>query len=311
MSFARLKANSDNSGDSHTETGFDLDGMQPNPSNPIGNPPLPGRTSNFGPNYLVHMTATLNESFIETYNFASMGSYLQPRDNPNFIPGPILMKQVDEIFGLRYGPTSGIWSGDSTLFVFYAGLDDSVLDFYTRGKANKPRDVRSIQRSIRNYMEALERIYELGGRNYLILGLPALEECPRMRTSGIEKSFNKFGAELVDFNGRLAFAVQSFAHEHLDATVFFVDTIKMAVAVRVNPQNFPETTHLKKMEGFCYPYADRNKDMIQYDAICKYDLAEYHWRDDEHQTEPWHRLLARKCVEQMNDTSNALPMVFY
>lgn len=52
-----------------------------------------------------------------------------------------------------------------------------------------------------------------------------------MRTSEIEKSFNKFGAELVDFNGRLAFAAQSFAHEHLDATVFFMDTIKMAVAV--------------------------------------------------------------------------------
>lgn len=133
-------------GDSHTETGFDLDGIQPNPSNPIGNPPLPGRTANFGPNYLVHMTATLNESFIETYNFASMGSYLQPRDNPNFIPGPILMKQVDEIFGLRYGPTTGIWSGDTTLFVFYSGADDSVLDFYTRGQANKLRDVRSVQR---------------------------------------------------------------------------------------------------------------------------------------------------------------------
>lgn len=129
-----------NSGDSHTDTGFDPDGYQPSLRNPLGNPAWPGRTGNYGPNYIGHLTGTFNSNFIDTYNLARADTTLQKRPalDDTIIS---LEEQIDELFLPRYGRSQGgsatpdsssKWRQDDTLFVFFAGPEDIMAQYLAR-----------------------------------------------------------------------------------------------------------------------------------------------------------------------------------
>lgn len=311
-------------GDSHTDTGFNVDGDQPNEINPIGNPAFPGRTGNYGHNYVSHLTSTFNQSFLQTYNLARGDAYIQRRsDGDEWHHPTILADQVDDIFLTRYGRSKSRsqwssnaegWGQDDTLFTFYLGMDDTIEEYLRRTDA---RNMTEVELNIQEYKNNLHRIYDYGGRNFLVMAMPMLEESPAVRTSDKPKSLTELGAEIVDFDGRLAFAVQSFAHEHPDTTVFFYDNLRLSVLTRLDVQDhtdtdyFPEMKDVIKPEGYCYFYADRNKEVIEFDPLCGVALNQFYWRDEHHMTEPYHRLLARMIVEHMNDLSNAFPLEFY
>ena len=148
------------SGDSHTETCFDLDGVQPNHQNPLGNPQWPGRTGNYGPNFVGHMTGTFNESFVETYNFAIGESTFRKRWNQDGSDTTIaLSQQVEDMFLLRYGKGSeggGFWHPKNALFVFYIGLDDIVSEFLAR--QGTPRNATEEDLNIQEYHKNLESV---------------------------------------------------------------------------------------------------------------------------------------------------------
>ena len=144
----------------------------------------------------------------------------------------------------------------------------------------------------------------------MVIGLPALEESPRIRISNLKGSLFNFGGELVDLNGRLAFAAHAFAHDHPDATVFFFDNLHHSIMTRNDVHYYPETSGIKREEGYCYFYADR-KEVVEDDDACHNPLREFYWRDETHHTEPFHKLMARLMVEQMKDTTTAMPYEFY
>lgn len=56
-------------GDSYSWTSFDVDGLQPNASNPLGNPAYASITTSNGPNYVDYLTTSYNASFIQTYKY--------------------------------------------------------------------------------------------------------------------------------------------------------------------------------------------------------------------------------------------------
>jgi hypothetical protein len=62
------------SGDSYTQTGFDITGTQPAIGNPLGNPTYPGYTATGGANWIDAATVTYNHSIVLTYNFAYGGA---------------------------------------------------------------------------------------------------------------------------------------------------------------------------------------------------------------------------------------------
>lgn len=284
-------------------------------------------TANLGPNYLVYLTKTFNRSFIRTYNLAVPKSYLLPKEYDDLVP--TLSKIIDDHWLPRYAPLKnrdpialpGAWSPNSTLFIFYAGVDDAVTTFYNEATHQLPRNEDHAQARIEAYVAALERIYNAGGRNFLIIGIPALEECPKIRTADIPRSVSRFGAEEVDMNARIAFGVQMFAHRHLDATVWIFNTLKMSTRARTTPfSGFPELSGVTRIEGYCYPYAEKDDwpigehgEVWVWDDLCRDPLNAFYWRDQTHMTGPWHRLLGRLIVELLDgkDGDARLPLEFY
>ena len=115
------------SGNSYTSTNFTINGEQPNPSNPLGNPVYPGATSSAGPNYIDFITSTYNQSFIQTYNFGYGGAVI----NNSVIPesfGPLVQNFEDQVQG-EFLPTyvnnrEVEWTSSNSLFSIFFGVND-------------------------------------------------------------------------------------------------------------------------------------------------------------------------------------------
>jgi len=56
-------------GDSYSWTSFDVNGPQPNATNPLGNPAYASITTCNGPNYVDYLTTRYNGSFLQTYKY--------------------------------------------------------------------------------------------------------------------------------------------------------------------------------------------------------------------------------------------------
>jgi len=132
------------SGDSYTDTSFNIDGPQPDNDNPLGNPAWPGRTASYGPNYLGHLISTFHNHFIAALNFASRDSTfdtalksIDVRHTPFSF-----MQQIDMKFIPKYGTSTkffstskgrGQWSQADSLFLVNMGSDDILRNFMERG----------------------------------------------------------------------------------------------------------------------------------------------------------------------------------
>jgi len=150
------KVHTFSSGDSYTATGFNAaTGPQPNPVNPLGNPPYPGDTSSDGPNWVGFLSTTYNESFILTYNFAYDGATVDSGLVPPYLPTATSMKQqVQNEFLPIYGnqPSSTPWASDDSLFAFFIGIND-IGNSYTQ------KNESSVQASIFvEYARLLEQV---------------------------------------------------------------------------------------------------------------------------------------------------------
>ncbi|KAI4119894.1 MAG: hypothetical protein LQ345_000152 [Seirophora villosa] len=135
-------------GDSFTSTSFNINGPQPSPENPLGNPPYPGATSANGPNYVDFLTTTYNRSFIRTFNLGYGGATI----NPSLVGSPYglivqsFRQQVQEEFLPTYATNSGVeWSGSNSLFTVFFGIND---------------------------------LYAAGARNFLFMNVPPIDRSP-------------------------------------------------------------------------------------------------------------------------------------
>lgn len=110
------------SGDSWSDTGFNLDGVQPRPAIPLGNPPYPGTIATDGALWPVYLTTQFNSSVLQTFVFARSGSTV----NGSIIPhGPDFVGQVQNDFLPRYGErNASSWQPYTSLFAMYFGIND-------------------------------------------------------------------------------------------------------------------------------------------------------------------------------------------
>ena len=116
------------SGDSWSDTKFDVIGEQPSPEQPMGNPPFPGDRDTKGAKWPVHLTTAYNDSLIQTYCFARSGAAvvreivknneadLVEEVEKDFLPG-----YVDFDFG------QSEWKSASSLFIFFIGINDNHI----------------------------------------------------------------------------------------------------------------------------------------------------------------------------------------
>lgn len=109
--------------------------MQPNPNNPLGNPPYPGATSSNGPNYIDFLATTYNRSYIQAYNLGYGGATVDPAlvSSPYGLVVQSFEQQLTETFMPFYSDNVNVpWTSNNTLFSIWFGINDMVLSYAAR-----------------------------------------------------------------------------------------------------------------------------------------------------------------------------------
>lgn len=239
------------SGDSYTQTGFDINSTQPHPANPFGNPPFPGYTSSNGPNWIDFLATTYNASFIRAYNLAYGGATV---DSALVTPyAPTVLSLVDQVQGEflpRYGshPADAPWTGKDSLFAFFIGINDVGNSWWLNNST-------LYDAIFARYAGLLDQVYGAGARNFLFLAVPPVNLAPL--TLGKDDggySVQAEGKVILDWNSRLTALTKAFKKSHGDVQVFVHDTYKVFDEVIKNPKAYPQTSGYKNVTGYCAAY---------------------------------------------------------
>lgn len=238
-------------GDSYTQTGFDVNGTQPNTANPLGNPTYPGWTSSNGPNWVGFLTTTYNASKLSTYNMAYGGATVDSALVTPYAPTVLSLKdQVTTEFLPRYGshPSDVPWTSSSSLFAFFIGINDVGNSWWLNN--NTLYDTIFAE-----YEVLLNKVYATGARNFLFLSTPPVNLAPltlNQNDNGYAKENE--GKVILDWNARLSRMSTAFAQKNKGVKVFVHDTWGVFNAVIQDPKAFEQTKGLKNVTGFCDAY---------------------------------------------------------
>jgi hypothetical protein len=239
------------SGDSYTQTGFDVHGTQPNPANPMGNPPYPGWTSSNGPNWVDFLTYTYNASYLQTYNMAYGGATVDSDLIAPYAPTVISLKgQIQDQYLPTYGPVSRSvpWTGSSSLFAFFIGINDVGMSWWLN-------NATLYDTVFSEYESLLNQVYDTGARNFLFLSVPPINLAPLTLANG-DYSIEHEGLAILDWNKRVtALATQFKSTKNETVTTFVHDTHKVFDDVIKDPKSYEQTSGLKNTTGFCAAYA--------------------------------------------------------
>lgn len=237
-------------GDSYTQTGFDVKGTQPNPSNPMGNPPYPGWTSSNGPNWVDFMTYTYNESYVQTYNMAYGGATVDSALVTPYAPTVLSLKnQVEDLYLKTYAPhlTAAPWNGGNSLHAFFIGINDVGNSWWLN-------NATLYDLIFAEYDSLLEKVYNSGGRNFLFLMTPPVNLAPMTLANGPEVVAAE-GAVIQDWNTRLRKMSSEFKNRHPGVETFVHNTWDVYASAIEDPKVFEQTAGLKNTTGFCKAYA--------------------------------------------------------
>ena len=238
------------SGDSYTQTGFNRSGIQPSPSNPLGNPPYPGWTASNGPNWVGYLTTKYNASLLQTFNLADGGATVDASLVAPWKPTVLsLQDQVWSGFFPYYALGRPAWTSADTLFAVWIGIND-VGNSYYNGPA-----VTSVLNAdiIAEYRGAVDGLYAAGGRNFVFLNVPPVERSPLILGQG-QQAIDMEKADLAAFNGLVEEMAGAFKSENGDANVWIYDTNVVFGEVLDDPASYPQTAVYKNTTGFCEAY---------------------------------------------------------
>lgn len=158
------------SGDSYSQTWFDINGEKPSLANPIGNPPLPGWTASGGLNWVGFMASQYNAGDVRTYNFAYGGATTDAELATPYAPEVLSFgDQVDvflETMATEPRPEWAPWDADNTIVGVWMGVNDVGNTFWFQ-------DLEAhTQKIIDRYFELVQSIYDAGARQFVLLSVP-------------------------------------------------------------------------------------------------------------------------------------------
>ncbi|KLU82816.1 fungal cellulose binding domain-containing protein [Magnaporthiopsis poae ATCC 64411] len=163
-------------GDSYTQSGFNMSLAKPNPQNPLGNPPVPGWTSSGGLNWAGFLVTQLNASVVYSYNLASGGATTdRALVAPSMSTALDLVDQVaffKDTVGKR--PAWVPWTAEDTLVGVWMGANDVGIAF------NEPEDrvPPLLDKVVGSYFNQLQILHDAGLRNFVLLGVPPTQKTP-------------------------------------------------------------------------------------------------------------------------------------
>ena len=161
------------SGDSYSQTGFDIAGEQPSASNPAGNPPLPGWTTSGGLNWIGQLITTFTPSnaTILSYNFAYGGATVDSEIVEPYQPTVLSVVDQVQIFSdnLDAHPE---WVSEDTVVGVWIGVNDVGNSWYLENALEIGEE------SVARLFELLQILYDAGLRKYALLTVPRMLHSP-------------------------------------------------------------------------------------------------------------------------------------
>ncbi|PPR01412.1 hypothetical protein CVT24_006250 [Panaeolus cyanescens] len=221
-------------GDSYTQTWFNITGPLPNDANPIGNPEYPGWTSTGGENWVGYVTTKYNNTKLYTYNFAYGGAVIDDTLVTPWQPNLIHMDDQVDIFldNLASKPATTPWTSKNSLFSFWIGINDIGNSFWLPGDRGDFSDVL-----MNRYFELVQKLYNVGARNFLFVNVPPLDRSPLQLASNPEsQALEK--AVIEGYNTRLVAKAKAFQKANKGVTLYFWDSNKAFTRILDNPQAY-------------------------------------------------------------------------
>ncbi|KAF2749600.1 carbohydrate esterase family 16 protein [Sporormia fimetaria CBS 119925] len=279
-------------GDSYTQTGFHVNGTQPSPANPMGNPPYPGWTSANGPNWVGFLTNDYNTTYVQTYNLAYGGATVDSALVAPWRPDVLSLKnQIQDLYLPNYGsaPAHVPWKASNSLFAFWIGINDVGNTWWLNNST-------LYDAIFTQYDGLLEQVYKTGARNFLFLNVPPIHLAPLTLANGPEAVAGEEVA-IKDWNARLRRLSAEFRKRHPGVVTFVHKTYDLYIATIEEPTTYPQTSGLKNTTGFCEVYANGTPTWYTKDESCEHAVHEYLWLNSLHPTFPAHNSTAASIAQ--------------
>lgn len=161
-------ANKLSSGDSYSQTGFEINGTLANAGNPLGNPAFPGYTTCGGANWIGRLVSEYNLSTLLSYNFAYGGATTDASLVAPFEASVLsFVDQVTEFSNsIASHPPTTPWTSKNTLVGVWMGVNDVGGSYYQSNVTDILDAVMAV------YFKQLQTIYNAGARNFVLLSVP-------------------------------------------------------------------------------------------------------------------------------------------
>jgi hypothetical protein len=166
------------SGDSYSQTGFDINGQKPSASNPLGNPPLPGWTASGGLDWVGFMVTEFNTSLVYSFNLASGGATTDSDIIPPYAPTVLDLIDQVQVFSdnLASKPSYAPWTAENTVAGVWMGVNDVGNSWWFSNYTDVNTAV------VDRYFEQLQILYDAGVRQFVLLNVP--RECLPLALAG-------------------------------------------------------------------------------------------------------------------------------
>ncbi|KAL6720471.1 hypothetical protein ACLMJK_002394 [Lecanora helva] len=272
------------SGDSWSDTGFNITGPLPSPNNPLGNTVFPPLNASSGAVWPVYLATQYNSSAVLTYTLAISSSVVDKTIDPQ---RPDLITQVQQEFLPTWGKRgNSTWQSGNTLFIVFIGINDVGITV----ESNLSRST-TFDHQLSVYSNLVDQIYETGARNFLFMNVPPLDKSPMFTTNAAA------GPAVVDWNTCVAKLASNLSSTYTDTTVLQFDTYNLFNQILANVSSFPTTTQLKNTSASCPAYNWIYREM--FDQSCDVPLSQYLWMNDLHPTYPIHDTIAAQVAKQL------------
>lgn len=240
------------SGDSYTTTGFNQTGVQPTPTNPLGNPTYPGYTAANGPNWVDFLTVKYNASVLLTYNLAYGGATIDSTLVAPYLPiVSSVAEQIENewfpVYGSGGDAVGAPWSGDDTLFAIFDGINDVGNSWWLSTTAALNTEIFAVYRGL------VDELYYAGARNFLFVNVPPVDRSPlALGNTAEQQAMEK--ADIADWNARVVGMAQAVKGGLEGVNVFVVDANKVFTEVLDDPGSFVQTEGYLNTTSYCEAY---------------------------------------------------------
>ncbi|KAK3688966.1 putative cellulose-binding GDSL lipase/acylhydrolase [Podospora appendiculata] len=207
------------SGDSYSQTGFNVNSTKPSAGNPLGNPALPGWTASGGLNWVGFLASQFNASTLLSYNFAYGGA----TTNASLVTpyATTVLSFIDQVAqfssSIASHPSYAPWTAADTLVGVWMGVNDV-------GNAWWQSDLTTLLNSIMDsYFGQLQIIYNAGARNFVLLTVPPIDKTPLMLAETAESRAGEASC-IAQYNDLIATRLAAFQAKNSGVVARIVDT---------------------------------------------------------------------------------------